>query len=135
MPENMPPTFRRLGAAVELAKRPATEGERSAALLAVGRLIVSKWDDEFADCLAAGPRRNIPPPPSAPSPSDSAEKKTVIIHDRHELVRRIAAQPWRLSEWEAGFIANIRSRRRITTRQTVVLHKLAGRCGIQWVCP
>lgn len=109
----------RLAGVIELARRPGTAGEEEAALMAVGRIVVrNSW-------LIANATANTALPRPTPKPSP----------DWRDALRRCAAQPERLSDWEREFVANLAHRQSLSSKQAGVLHRIAGRCGCNWSYP
>jgi hypothetical protein len=51
--------------------------------------------------------------------------------DWREAVRRCAAQPELLTEWENNF-TSLAGRRALSSKQAKVLHRLAARCSCNW---
>ena len=110
---------RQLESVLALAARPGTEGEREAAAQAALRLLLQHpW--LIAEANSAAARSPPPPKPS---------------HDWREALRRCAAQPELLSDWERDFVANLAHRKSLSAKQAGVLHRIAGRCGCNWLYP
>jgi hypothetical protein len=110
---------RQLESVLALATRPGTEGEHEAAAQAAVRLLLRHpWLIATANSAAARPGHT-------PKPS----------RGWREALRRCAAQPQRLTDWERGFVVSLSHRKSLSTKQAAALHRIAGCCGCNWSYP
>ena len=103
---------RRMLAALALAERPGTAGERQAAEQALGRMMVSNAS-MIRGALTAPPPRQMP-----------------LMGTWRETCRLCLQHPRGLRKWEVGFLTDLPKFPRISTKQRYVLNEIAERLGV-----
>jgi hypothetical protein len=105
-----PPARRRILAALALAERPGSDGERAAAEAAIGRLVVT-----HADAI----RRLL----------GDAEPEADAIGWR-DLAAKCLRRHQEITDWELGFVRNLLDFRRISPKQHARLIEIAARLAM-----
>ena len=114
----MSAAVRRLFAALALAERGATPGERCAAEQAIGRLIVANAD-AFRTLL--DPQKGLGAQTFTEPPAPAWR----------ETVAECLARPGSLRPWEIGFLHDLqRWGRRLSPKQRAIVNEIAVRVGV-----
>jgi len=119
----------RLAAVLTLAERPGTDGEAEAAVQAAARILAA--DPAYFRERLVGLKQPQADPPSPACPDDNQYP----THTWREALRMVLARSHQLNDWEQNFARSIQHRRRISTKQAAVLHRIAGRRGCNWRAP